>query len=92
MRLLHCATESTSERVKLEELQPLERLLIRPAERIPVDGRVVKGESYLGESSISGEPLPVVKKKGDMLFAGSLNQEGSLIKLAEKTGKDSLLG
>ncbi|GAB3726857.1 heavy metal translocating P-type ATPase [Spirosoma lituiforme] len=66
-------------------------LLVRPGERIPVDGRVASGESYVDESMISGEPVPVIKQPGATVFAGTINQKGSFQFCAEKVGGDTLL-
>ncbi|WP_205501655.1 heavy metal translocating P-type ATPase [Rufibacter psychrotolerans] len=66
-------------------------LLIRPGEKIPVDGRVVSGSSFLDESMISGEPIPVEKTAGDQVFTGTINQKGSLQISAEKVGAETLL-
>jgi len=66
-------------------------IIVKPGEKIPVDGVVKKGESYINESSISGEPIPVFKTKKSSVFAGTLNQKGSLNILAEKIGKDTYL-
>ena len=66
-------------------------ILVRPGEKIPVDGKVKSGESYVDESMISGEPLPVQKNKGDKLYAGTINQKGSLKLLAQKVGSDTVL-
>ncbi len=51
-------------------------LLVKPGEKIPVDGEVVGGESYVDESMINGEPIPKVKKDGEKVFAGTINQDG----------------
>jgi Cu2+-exporting ATPase len=66
-------------------------LLVRPGEKIPVDGEVVSGSSYVDESMISGEALPVEKKAGEEVFAGTLNQKGSLRLIANKVGGDTIL-
>lgn len=66
-------------------------LLVRPGERIPVDGRVASGESYVDESMISGEPVPVIKQPGASVYAGTINQKGSFRFHAEKVGADTLL-
>ncbi|GAB2529444.1 heavy metal translocating P-type ATPase [Rufibacter soli] len=66
-------------------------LLIRPGEKIPVDGRVLSGSSYLDESMISGEPIPVQKSANDQVFTGTINQKGSLQISAEKVGSETLL-
>ncbi|HAQ66007.1 MAG TPA: heavy metal translocating P-type ATPase [Bacteroidales bacterium] len=74
-----------------KEVQPFDRVIVQPAARIPVDGKVIRGESFVDESMITGEPLPVEKKKGDQVKAGTLNQMGNLLILAEKTGDGTLL-
>ncbi|WP_341227396.1 heavy metal translocating P-type ATPase [uncultured Arcticibacterium sp.] len=66
-------------------------LVVKPGEKIPVDGTVKKGESYIDESSISGEPMPLFKSKKSKVFAGTINQKGSLRILAKKIGKDTYL-
>ncbi|MHA4843599.1 heavy metal translocating P-type ATPase [Flavitalea antarctica] len=66
-------------------------LLVKPGEMIPVDGIVKSGESYVDESMISGEPLPVLKTTSDKLFAGTINQKGSLQFTAELVGADTVL-
>lgn len=73
-----------TQEIKIEEVQLNDRILIKPGEKIPVDGMVDTGSSYVDESMISGEPLPVEKKQGDKVFAGTINQKGSLEILAEK--------
>lgn len=77
--------------IKIEEVQLRDRILIKPGEKIPVDGIVEVGSSYIDESMISGEPVPVEKKAGDKVFAGTINQKGSLEILAEKVGSSTLL-
>lgn len=64
--------------VSASEIQVGEQVLIEPGERIPVDGRVVKGRSAIDEASITGESMPVEKGVGDVVFAGTLNQQGAL--------------
>ncbi len=66
-------------------------LLVKPGEKIPVDGKVKSGESYIDESSISGEPIPVLKQKKSDVFAGTINQKGSLKILANKIVGDTYL-
>ena len=66
-------------------------ILIRPGERIPVDGLVEKGESNVDESMLTGESLPVFKTKGDALYAGTLNTTGTLNFRADKVGRDTVL-
>jgi Cu2+-exporting ATPase len=66
-------------------------LLVRPGEKIPVDGAVIDGVSFVDESMISGEPVAVEKGKGEKVFAGTINQKGSLTIEALKVGGNTLL-
>jgi Cu2+-exporting ATPase len=67
------------------------KIQVRPGEKIPVDGVVVSGASYVDESMISGEPVAVEKKAGEKVFAGTINQKGSFQFEAEKVGGDTIL-
>ena len=64
--------------VPIDALAVGERLLVRPGERIPVDGRVIEGQSHVDEAMLSGEPMPVAKRAGDRVVGGTLNQLGAL--------------
>jgi P-type Cu+ transporter len=66
-------------------------LRVRPGEKVPVDGRVVEGQSAIDESMISGEPIPVEKIKGDRVTGGTINGAGSFLMRAERVGRDTLL-
>jgi Cu2+-exporting ATPase len=66
-------------------------LLVKPGEKIAVDGTVNMGTSFVDESMISGEPIPVGKRQGDKVFAGTINQKGSFQFTAEKVGGDTVL-
>ena len=66
-------------------------LLVKPGEKIAVDGTVNTGTSFVDESMISGEPVPVEKRQGDKVFAGTINQKGSFQFTAEKVGGDTVL-
>ena len=77
--------------IPLEQVQPGYKLLVRPGEKIPVDGIVLEGRSTVDESMISGEPVPVPKSAGDALVGATVNGTGSLLMLAEKVGADTLL-
>jgi len=77
--------------VKLEELQKDDIILIKPGEKIPADGTVTEGESYLNESMLTGESKPVKKEKNDSVIGGSINGNGSLKVKVLHTGKDSYL-
>ncbi len=79
------------EEIKLEEVKIGDRILVKPGEKIPVDGQVLQGHSYLDESMLSGEYLPISKSPSDSVFAGTLNQNSSLEIGAEKVGNTTLL-
>src|SRR6185312_14258069 len=66
-------------------------LLVKPGEKIAVDGTVSTGTSFVDESMISGEPIPVEKKQGEKVFAGTINQKGSFQFKADKVGGDTVL-
>ena len=79
------------EEIQIDLLQVGDRVVVRPGEQIPVDGQLSEGESYVDESMISGEPIPVEKKKGDKVLAGTINQRGSFIIRASQVGSDTVL-
>jgi len=83
--------ESLSE-VPLSRIRKGDVVLVKPGSRVPVDGRVVDGQSVVDESTISGESIPVVKKVGDKAWAGTMNQRGSFKLIAEQVGSESVLG
>ena len=68
-----------------------ELVQVRPGERIPVDGVVAEGSSFVDESMLTGEPLPDRKQAGSKVYAGTINQKGALTVRAEKVGKDTML-
>ncbi len=76
----------------VEDVDIGDLLLVRPGEKIPVDGIVEQGSSYVDESMISGEAVAVEKKTSDRVFAGTINQKGSFRFRAEKVGRETLLG
>lgn len=76
----------------IEQVVPGDIILIRPGERIPVDGLVTEGFSSIDESSVTGEAVPVEKTVGNQVFAGTINQQGILQLKALKVGSDTLLG
>jgi Cu2+-exporting ATPase len=77
--------------VRLEELQINDLILIKPGEKVPADGIVIEGESYLNESMLTGESKPVKKEKNDKVIGGSINGNGSIRVKVLHTGKDSYL-
>jgi Cu2+-exporting ATPase len=77
--------------IPISSVQVGQTILVRPGEKIPVDGKVSKGSSYVDESMITGEPVPVEKTKDEKVFAGTVNQKGSFQFTAEKVGGETLL-
>ena len=75
----------------LDQVQVGDLVRVRPGQKIPVDGRVVEGQSWVDESMLTGESLPVAKKVGDQVVGASLNQQGSLIVETNKVGQDTTL-
>ena len=83
--------DGSFEEVAIEELKAGHKVLVKPGEKVPVDGEVIKGETSINEAMLTGESNPVFKKAGDKVIGASVNGEGSIIVLVEKTGKDSYL-
>lgn len=77
--------------VDISELRSEDKILIKPGEKIPADGIIVKGTSYINESMLTGESKPVEKGVGDKLIGGSINGDGSIEVKVENIGKDSYL-
>jgi Cu+-exporting ATPase len=77
--------------VPLAKVQVGDRLRVRPGEKVPVDGTCVEGSSYVDESMITGEPVPVAKKPGDRVTGATINGKGTLVIRAERIGADTLL-
>ena len=77
--------------VPINLVKPGDTILVKPGERIAVDGVVTEGSSYVDESMLSGEPVPVAKHKDAKVYAGTINQKGSFRFRAEKVGTDTLL-
>ncbi len=83
--------DGTEEEVPVDQVQPGDRLRVRPGEHLPVDGVLLNGQAEVDESMLTGEPLPVLKNTGDKLSAGTLNPTGSFVLRAERVGADTLL-
>jgi Cu2+-exporting ATPase len=77
--------------VKIGALQPNDRILVKPGEKIPVDGQIIEGESDINEAMVTGESKPVNKKVGDQVIGGSVNGEATIKIKVTKIGKDSYL-
>jgi len=83
--------DGTEEDVPLDQVQPGDRLRVRPGEKVPVDGSVVDGTSAVDEAMITGEPMPVEKVKGDRVIGATINGTGSFVMQAERVGAETLL-
>ncbi|HEX2509766.1 MAG TPA: heavy metal translocating P-type ATPase [Microvirga sp.] len=88
---LRIRDDESEEEVPLDTVRVQDRLRVRPGEKVPVDGTVVEGRSYVDESMVTGEPMPVAKTVGDTVIGGTINQTGSLVIRAEKVGRDTVL-
>lgn len=77
--------------IPVEEVKINDIILVKPGEKIAVDGVVTEGNSYVDESMLSGEPVPVLKKKKEKVYAGTINQKGSFRFKAEKVGSETML-
>ena len=84
-------SDGTEEDIPLEQVQPSDKLRIRPGEKVPVDGVVVEGTSSIDESMVTGESIPVQKQAGDKIIGATVNGTGSLIMKAERVGAGTLL-
>lgn len=83
--------DGVEQELPVARVQPGDRVVIRPGERIPVDGEVHEGESYVDESMLTGEPVPVAKHPGDSVVGGTVNQHGRLQVTATQVGKQTVL-
>ena len=83
--------DSNERTVPITAVQKGDTILVKPGERIAVDGMVVTGESYVDESMLNGEPVPLHKQSGEKVFAGTINQKGTFRFIADKIGSDTML-
>src|SRR5437870_7597051 len=90
-RTAHVIREGTEEEVPVELVQVDDRLVVRPGERIPVDGTIVDGSSAVDESMITGESIPVEKRVGDTAIGATINKSGLLTIRATRVGADTTL-
>jgi heavy metal translocating P-type ATPase len=84
--------DGTIQLLKLAEVVPGDHVLVSPGEKVPVDGLVVDGHSYVDQSRITGEAMPAEKKSGSPVFAGSINQMGAIEIVVDKVGADTSYG
>jgi Cu+-exporting ATPase len=85
------AADGSEHDVPLDQVQPGDRLRVRPSEKVPVDGVVLEGASSIDESMLTGEAVPVEKQAGERVRAGTLNGNGALLVRAERVGAETLL-
>lgn len=83
--------DGTEEDIALEKVMVGDILRIRPGDKVPVDGVVIEGESNIDEAMVTGEPLAVTKRKGDILIGATVNTTGTLLMRTQKIGADTLL-
>ena len=83
--------DSDERTVPITAVQKGDTILVKPGERIAVEGMVVTGESYVEESMLNGEPVPLHKQSGEKVFAGTINQKGTFRFIADKIGSDTML-
>ncbi|WP_440067510.1 heavy metal translocating P-type ATPase [Tenacibaculum discolor] len=83
--------DGTEKQTAIEEVNVGDIILVKPGEKIAVDGMVTTGSSYVDESMLSGEPVPVLKEENEKVFAGTINQKGSFQFKAVKVGKETML-
>ena len=83
--------DGKEEDILISELKKGDKVSVRSGERVPVDGLIVEGDTFIDESMISGEPIPVEKKLNDKVLAGTINQNGAFVMSAEKVGRETVL-
>ncbi len=90
-KTVRAIVNGVEQEIPIAAVKPDDILLVKPGEKIPVDGIVTDGRSFVDESMISGEPVPVEKIQGESVFAGTINQKGSFQFKAQKVGGDTIL-
>jgi Cu2+-exporting ATPase len=90
-KFVKVVTEMGERDLSIEDLTVGHQIIIRAGEKIPADGRLIEGESFVDESMITGEPIAAFKTKGDQVFSGTINQQGSFRFRADKVGTDTML-
>jgi Cu2+-exporting ATPase len=83
--------DNSSVQLPIDQIKIDDIVIVKPGDKIPVDGSVVSGESFVDESSINGEPIPIFKSLNAKVFTGTINQSGSFNIKAEKIGEQTLL-
>ncbi len=90
-RTAHIVRDGGEEDIPIEQVKAGDIILVRPGEKVPVDGEIVEGSSTLDESMVTGESIPVTKKPGDTVIGATINQTGSFRFRATRVGKDTML-
>jgi Cu2+-exporting ATPase len=90
-KTLKIIIDGQEQEIQITEVQKGNEIIVRPGEKIPVDGKVISGVSFVDESMISGEAIAVEKSENDRVYAGTINQKGSFHFTAEKVGSETLL-
>lgn len=85
------AEDGSSEEVPVAEIRPGDRVLVKPGEKVPTDGRIVSGRTSLNESMLTGESTPVEKEEGDEAIGGAINGDGAITIEISKTGDETYL-
>jgi len=83
--------DGTEQDIPLEDVKVGDRLRVRPGEKVPVDGVVLEGVTFIDESMLTGESIPVEKKKNDRVIGATVNQSGSIVMEAKRVGSETLL-
>jgi P-type Cu+ transporter len=91
-RAAHVVRQGKETDIAVEAVVPGDHVIVKPGEKVPVDGIVIEGASAVDESMLTGEPMPVAKKIGDEVIGATLNTTGSVTFRATRVGKDSALG
>jgi len=84
--------EGTWQEIGIRDVSLADEVLVRPGSRIPVDGKVVRGQSFVDQAPITGESMPVEKNPGALVYAGTINQSGALEIRIERLGRDTTFG
>ncbi len=87
----HLLRDNETVTVRVEDLTPGDRVLVRPGEKVPVDGEITDGATSMNESLLTGESKPVSKHPGDAVIGGAINGEGSVVVTVNRTGKETYL-
>src|SRR5438876_4202934 len=87
----HQIRDGEEREISADEIQKGDVLRVRPGEKVPIDGAIIEGRSYIDESMITGEPMPGSKGPGDKVIGATINQTGSFLMRAERIGSETLL-